>query len=196
MNPGIRKVRRFSGQDSAEEIARAHLTLPPKKLDGPIALSEYDPSWPKQFAKERRLIKRALALDALLIEHVGSTSVPGLAAKPIVDILLVVEDSADEATYVPALESIGYVLRIREPKWHEHRLLKRTGVNLHVFSRGDGEIERMLIFRDRLRMNPDDRGLYLRTKRSLARRDWKYAQNYADAKSKVVEAIIKRAQSS
>ncbi len=146
------------------------------------------------FAKERQRIKRALAQNALSIEHVGSTSVPGLAAKPIIDILLVVDDSADEASYVPALASTGYVLRIREPNWHEHRLLKGTNINLHVFSKGDDEIERMLVFRDRLRRNREDMELYLRTKCELARRNWNYTQNYADAKSEVVESIINRAR--
>ncbi len=129
-----------------------------------------------------------------MIEHVGSTSVPDLAAKPIIDILLVVNDSAKETSYVPALEAVGYLLRIREPHWHQHRLLKGPDVNLHVFRAGDSEAKRMLTFRDWLRKNPEDRDLYLRTKRELARRNWKYTQNYADAKSKVVESILRRAQ--
>ena len=70
------------------------------------------------------------------IEHVGSTSVPGLPAKPIIDILLVVADSAKETEYVTALEGAGYKLRVREPGWYEHRMFKRpeNDVNLHVFS--------------------------------------------------------------
>jgi GrpB-like predicted nucleotidyltransferase (UPF0157 family) len=118
--------------------------------------------------------------------------VPGLIAKPIIDIVLVVADSADEASYVPALAAEGYVLRIREPDWHQHRLLKgpETDVNLHVFSVGSAEVERMLRFRDLLRANPETRELYAKTKRELARRTWKYVQNYADAKSEVVEAIL------
>src|SRR5262249_27232018 len=129
-------------------------------------------------------------------EHTGSTSVPGLAAKPIIDITLVVADSADEPAYVPALEAAGYVLRIREPDWHEHRGLKGpdTIVNLHVFSRGCAEIERMLIFRDRLRSDDAERELYEAVKRELAEKDWEYVQHYADAKSEVVEAIIARAR--
>jgi GrpB-like predicted nucleotidyltransferase (UPF0157 family) len=132
----------------------------------------------------------------LLLEHVGSTSVPGLAAKPRIDILLGVSSSADEAAYVPALEASGYVLRIREPAWHEHRLLKgpETDLNLHVFSQGCPEIDRMLRFRDWLRSHDADRELYARTKRELARRDWKYTQEYADAKTAVVEEILARAQ--
>jgi GrpB-like predicted nucleotidyltransferase (UPF0157 family) len=130
------------------------------------------------------------------IEHIGSTSVPGLSAKPIIDIVLVVDSSADEATYVPALEAGGYVLRIREPNWHEHRLFKGpdTNINLHVHTSGCPEIDRMLLFRDWLRGNEADRTLYERTKRALAARDWTYTQDYADAKTAVVEAIIARAQ--
>ena len=194
VSPAVRKVQGFSHRKREDEIMRAHVGAPPKKLNGQVTLSEYDSSWPKLFAKERQRIKRALAQNAISIEHVGSTSVPGLAAKPIIDILLVVDSSANEASYVPALEFIGYVLRIREPGWHEHRLLKGTNINLHVFSKGDDEIERMLAFRDWLRKNQEDMELYLRTKRELARRNWKYTQNYADAKSKVVESIIKKAR--
>src|SRR5205823_5394602 len=132
----------------------------------------------------------------LLIEHVGSTSVPGLAAKPRIDTLLVVAASADEPAYVPALEAAGYVLHIREPDWYEHREFKGpdTDVNLHVFSPGCPEIERMLLFRDWLCSNAADRQLYERTKRELARLDWKYTQNYADAKTTVVEEILVRAR--
>jgi GrpB-like predicted nucleotidyltransferase (UPF0157 family) len=105
-----------------------------------------------------------------------------------------VADSADEAAYVPALEAAGYVLHIRESGWHQHRLLKGPGtnVNLHVFSSGDPEIERMLRFRDRLRTNRADRELYERTKRALAGRRWPYVQDYADAKTAVVEEIMAR----
>jgi GrpB-like predicted nucleotidyltransferase (UPF0157 family) len=97
----------------------------------------------------------------VLLEHVGSTSVPGLAAKPIIDILLIVPDSSDEPAWLPDLEAAGYVLVIREPDWYQHRCLKGpdTNVNLHVYSPGCPEIERYLIFRDRLRGHPEDRAL-------------------------------------
>ena len=129
------------------------------------------------------------------IEHVGSTSVPGLPAKPLIDIVLEVADSADEAAYVPAMESAGYVLRIREPDWYEHRLLKGpdTDVNVHVFTAGCEEVVRMLLFRDWLRTNAADRQLYAERKRELAVRDWKYTQQYADAKTAVVRGIMARA---
>ncbi len=181
-----------------ERIRRVTVGLTPKQVSGKVVLVDYDPAWPLLFAREDERIKSALGAKALFIEHVGSTSVPGLPAKPIIDILLVVESSADEKSYLPALEAAGYVLRIREPDWHEHRMFKGpdTNINLHLFSKGDDEIERMLIFRDWLRENPADRDFYLRTKRELAQKDWNYVQNYADAKSKVVESIIARARSS
>jgi GrpB-like predicted nucleotidyltransferase (UPF0157 family) len=121
--------------------------------------------------------------------------VPGLAAKPRIDVLLAVADSADEPSYVPALEEAGFVLRFRERDWHEHRLLRRADedVNVHVFTVGSPEIERMLRFRDHLRAHDDERDLYERTKRDLAARGWRYTQEYADAKSEVVEAILSRA---
>lgn len=119
-----------------------------------------------------------------------------LCAKPIIDIALAVPDSADEAAYVPDLERAGYVLRIREPDWYEHRLFKGpdTNVNLHVFSAGCEEIERMLGFRDRLRASTRDRERYAAEKRRLARREWKYVQNYADAKAEIVGSILRGAE--
>lgn len=165
-------------------------------LTGKVIVVNYDPAWPKQFTQEASKIWAALGERALLLEHVGSTSVPGLAAKPILDILLVIADSADEASYVPALEQAGYTLRIREPNWFEHRVLKgvEPAVNLHVFSPDCEETERMLLMRDWLRAHDDDRELYAHTKRDLAQRDWQYVQNYADAKTEVVEGILARAR--
>ncbi len=145
---------------------------------------------------EARRIQAALGDRVLLIEHVGSTSVPELAAKPRIDMLLVVADSADEPAYVPDLEAAAYALRIREPDWYEHRMFNGpdTAINLHVFSPGSPEIDRMLLFRNWLRSNTADRQLYERTKRELARVNWKYIQNYADAKTAVVEEILVRAR--
>lgn len=163
--------------------------------DAPVTLVDYDPAWPALFEREARRIRAALGEAVVRLEHTGSTSVPGLAAKPIIDITLIVPDSADEAAYVPQLEAAGYVLRIREPHWHEHRVLKGpdTDVNLHVFSPGSLELERMVGFRDWLRTHADDRELYERTKRELAARTWRHIQHYADAKTAVVEEIIGRA---
>jgi GrpB-like predicted nucleotidyltransferase (UPF0157 family) len=179
---------------SYEELAAVRIG-PPDVLDRPIKLADYDPAWPELYALEADCIRAALGNRALLIEHVGSTSVPGLAAKPRIDMVLAVHDSSDEGSYVPALESAGYVLRIREPEWHEHRVFTEpdVDVNVHVFSAGCGEIDRMIGFRDRLRSDPADRALYERTKRELAARTWKYTQHYADAKTMVVEEILGRA---
>lgn len=167
-------------------------------LGGPITLHDYDPQWPQLFQREAQRIRALLGERALLLEHAGSTSVPGLAAKPVIDIVLAVPDSADEAAYVPALEAAGYRLRIREPEWYEHRLLKGpdTDINLHVFSVGCEEIDKMLAFRDHLRTNAADRELYERAKRELAAQNWKYTQNYADAKTAVIEQIVARARAS
>lgn len=161
----------------------------------PILLAEYDPEWPRLYVREEERIRAALGTRALQVEHVGSTSVPRLAAKPVIDVVLVVADSTDESSYLPDLEAHGYVLRIREPDWFEHRLLKGpdTNVNLHVFSSKCTEVQVMLDFRDWLRTHDDDRELYERAKRDLAGQDWKYVQNYADAKSAVVAEINTRA---
>jgi len=164
-------------------------------LDAPIELVDYDAEWPRLFEREAERVRSALGSHVLQFEHAGSTSIPGLVAKPRIDMILVVADSADEPAYVEPLEAAGYVLRIREPDWFEHRLLRGpdTDVNLHVFSAGCPEIDRMLLFRDHLRTDAADRELYARTKRELAGREWRYVQNYADAKTAVVEEILARA---
>jgi GrpB-like predicted nucleotidyltransferase (UPF0157 family) len=178
-----------------EEQIRAHTIGELKPLSGPILIVDYDPRWPELFAREADRIRAVLGDKALRIEHTGSTSVQGLAAKPVIDVVLVVADSADEDNYVPALEGAGYSLRIRETDWHEHRMFKGpdSDMNLHVFSAGCPEIERMLMFRDWLRDHAADRDLYARAKLALAQKDWKYGQNYADAKTAVVEEIMARA---
>lgn len=160
-----------------------------------ILIADYDPRWPQLFAREAERIKSALGSLALRIEHVGSTSVPGLAAKPVIDLLLVVADSAHEVAYVPVLEEAGYMLRIREIDWHQHRMFKGPDqdINLHVFSTGCPEIDRMLMFRDWLRGNAADRDLYARTKVALSQQQWTGVQDYADAKTAVIEEILAHA---
>jgi len=179
----------------SEDELRATTIGELKPLSAPIEVVDYDPEWPRLFEREAERVRSALGSRVLQLEHAGSTSVPGLIAKPRIDMILVVADSADEPAYVPPLEAAGYVLRIREPDWFEHRLLRGpdTDINLHVFSAGCPEIDRMLLFRDHLRTDEADRELYARAKRELAQREWKYVQNYADAKSAVVEEILARA---
>lgn len=169
----------------------------------PVVLCEPDPSWPTLFEADAAVIFTALAETALAVDHVGSTSVPGLPAKPIIDILLQVPDSADESTYVAALSEVGYVLQIREPDWWEHRVLYQRvdrgaphDINVHVLSPDVAaeEIGRLLGLRDWLRSHPEDRDRYAAVKRELAGRRWRYVQDYADAKTEVVEAIKERAR--
>lgn len=166
------------------------------KLNSTVTLADYDPEWPKLFEREAGRIRDVLGERVLVLEHVGSTSVPGLCAKPIVDILLEVPDSDDEDTYVPALEAAGYRLVIRERDWEKHRCFKGpdTNINLHVYSPGNGQTPRYRLFRDRLRSHPGELALYAATKRELAAREWTYIQEYADAKTAVVEEIIGRAR--
>ena len=169
---------------------------PLDRVHGGIALAEPDPRWPQLYEREAARIRSLLGDEVLILEHVGSTSVAGMPAKPVIDILLIVPDSRDEAAYAPRLEAGGYVLRIRETDWHQHRMFKGpdTNVQVHVFSHGSPEIERMVGFRDRLRTHPEEFELYLATKRELAARDWEFVQQYADAKSAVVESITARAE--
>jgi GrpB-like predicted nucleotidyltransferase (UPF0157 family) len=168
---------------------------PPTRLTAPIPIHDYDPRWPAMYAREEARIRAALGLTALAVEHVGSTSVPGLAAKFIIDIDLIVADPTDESAYVPVLEEAGYVLRIREPDWYEHRLFKSYGpeVNLHVFAPDCDEHLRHVIFRNRLRTSPEDRDRYAAEKRRIASQNLTFMAEYADQKSTVIVEILQRA---
>lgn len=167
----------------------------PDRVRSTIELREYDPRWPALYEAEAGRLRAALGDAIRRLEHVGSTAVPGLCAKPKIDVLLLVADAAAEGAYVPALERAGYVLRVREPDWFEHRLLRRPGaeVNVHVFTDGCPEAARMLAFRDRLRAHAGDRERYAAAKRELAGRTWEFVQHYADAKTAVVAEILARA---
>jgi GrpB-like predicted nucleotidyltransferase (UPF0157 family) len=182
-----------------EETALDDAQLPQGIIGEPfsstIVIADYDEQWPTLFTREAERVRGLLGAAALVIEHVGSTSVPGLPAKAIIDIDLIVEDSSDEASYVPALEAGGYVLRIRESDWHEHRMFKGpdTNVNLHVYSRGCEELDRQVLLRNWMRTHPEDRDLYAQTKRELAERDWESVNEYSDAKGDVIGAMLARA---
>ena len=157
----------------------------------PIVIADYDPACPARYEAERVKILGAIGPIVRRIEHIGSTSVPGLAAKPIIDILVAVDDPDDEPAFVPVLEAAGYVLRVREP---EHRMLRtpERDVHVHVLREGSHDVERHLVFRDHLRASAEDRAAYERLKRSLAERDWDDMNDYADAKGALIEAITRR----
>jgi GrpB-like predicted nucleotidyltransferase (UPF0157 family) len=161
-----------------------------------VILVAYDPRWPATFTAVAAEVRACLRSTAADVIHVGSTAVPGLTAKPVIDIVVLVNDSADEAAYLAPLLGRGFRLSVREPGWFEHRLLQRRDppVNLHVFSAGCDEVGRMLLFRDWLRGHPNDRDLYAATKRRLAQQSWDRVQDYADAKADVVAEIMARAQ--
>ncbi len=181
--------------ETDEEMAAIRLGAPVTPHNAQIYLAPYDPAWPAQYEGEAAKIRAALGEKALVLEHVGSTSIPGLSAKPIIDILLAVTNSANEDAYVPALTAQGYRLHLREPDWEQHRVLKGEApvVNLHVFTAGTPEIARMVGFRDRCRTHPEELALYAEAKRALASQVWRHVQHYANAKSEVVEAIVARA---
>lgn len=157
-----------------------------------IVIADYDPDWPRRYEDHRARIAAALGAEALRIEHVGSTAVPGLAAKPIIDVLVTVSNIGDESSYGPALERAGYELRVREP---EHRMFRtpERDAHVHLWEERDPAVGRHLAFRDRLRESRSDRAEYERLKRSLSRRDWPDMNHYADAKGPLIEAILARA---
>jgi GrpB-like predicted nucleotidyltransferase (UPF0157 family) len=161
----------------------------------PVVVVPYDERWPELFEEVATRVRAALGDRVRALDHVGSTSVPGLAAKAVIDVDLTVADSSDEPAYVPDLEAAGFVLRVREPDWEEHRMLtvpERT-VNLHVFSTGATEPRRHLLFRDWLRRDPDDRDLYAATKTALAQRGFTRAMEYNNHKAALVYDIYERA---
>ncbi|WP_369045239.1 GrpB family protein [Sinomonas sp. P10A9] len=165
----------------------------------PIRIVEYDAAWPEQFEAVAAGIRAALGPEALSIEHVGSTSVPGLPAKPVIDVDLTVADSASEQDYVPLLEGAGYRLRIREPEWHEHRCFVRDSpedvpqVNLHVFGPGCPETVRHRMFRDWLRANPASLAEYRDAKVAAAGASTEQrVMDYNQRKQPVIRAIYER----
>jgi GrpB-like predicted nucleotidyltransferase (UPF0157 family) len=168
----------------------------PELIGGPeeraVVIVDYDPAWPSRFHDHAASITGVLGPRALRVEHIGSTAVPGLAAKPIIDVLLVLVEPEREDTYLPALEAAGYVLRVREPSLDQHRMLRtpHLDTHVHVFPPHSREIIRYLVFRDLLRRDPGAREVYERTKRRLAQQDWPTMDHYAQGKTEVIEALI------
>ncbi len=158
-----------------------------------IVIVAYDPSWPDRFEAERAKIDGALMDTPHKVWHVGSTSVVGLSAKPVIDMQVAVPDPERENDYLPLLIEAGYVLRVREPM---HRMLRTAelDVQIHVCAAGSNWERRHLLFRDWLRTSEEDRLLYERTKSSLAQNDWPTINHYAEAKSSVIDEFTSRAE--
>jgi GrpB-like predicted nucleotidyltransferase (UPF0157 family) len=157
---------------------------------------EYDDGWPARFAEHRDRIAAALGGRARLVEHIGSTSVPELAAKDVVDIVVGVDDPDDEAAYLPDLEAAGYELRVREPG---HRALRETSgrrVNVHCYAPGDDEVAKYRLLRDHLRAHPEARREYEAAKRALAGREWPDMNHYAEAKGPTIRRLLRCASRS
>lgn len=175
------------------DVTTLELIGGPEKLQ--VHLHSADERWPEMFAEHRARILAALAGSEVEVEHIGSTSVPGLAAKPIVDIVVAVDDITAEEDYLDPLLNAGYELRVREPR---HRLVRTPArdVHVHLYERGDPAIDEYLLLRDHLRSDAADRALYERTKRTLLEQQWDDMNDYADAKTDVILAIKARARAS
>ena len=182
--------------DRENQNRAAYVDIMPR-LTGPIQIVDYQSNWPELFQKEANNIGQILGNLVITLDHVGSTAVPGLAAKPIIDIDLSVANSADEPSYLPLLEAAGYRLIIREPDWQQHRMLKGPDIdiNLHVWTIGSLEVKRHLVFRDWLRTHADDRELYSQLKKNLANQFFDYMYQYSDAKAHLISQIYERASS-
>jgi GrpB-like predicted nucleotidyltransferase (UPF0157 family) len=158
-----------------------------------LTIVEYDPIWPSIFNAQLVHIEQAPGNQALSIEHIGSTSVPGLAAKPIVDILVTFADITAEADYLSPLLDVGYGLRVREPG---HRMVRTPAldVHIHLLEGKHPRVEAYLQFRNSLRKHAGDRDLYARTKRELLSHEWPDMNAYGDAKTEVINVILARSR--
>jgi GrpB-like predicted nucleotidyltransferase (UPF0157 family) len=167
----------------------------PAEVSRPITVVPYSDEWPVRYAREEARIRAALGSRALAVEHVGSTAVPGLAAKDRVDIDLIVADPADEEAYVPALVAAGLTLTTREPHWYEHRALWTPAhdANVHVFGPDCDEHLRHLIFRDWLRSHPSDRVRYAACKLAAAEAHPLSMARYVAAKADTIVDILRSA---
>lgn len=193
---------------TAEEITRHYDAAPPPGKSAWVGVApavrrgievvEPDPSWPEAFEELAARIHEALWERVLDLEHVGSTAVKGLPAKPVIDIDLTVADSADERAWLPPLEAAGFDLVIREPWWHEHRCLvaESPRANLHVFSPDCPEPVRHRIFRDWLREHPEDLAVYRDAKleaAAAANAAEEHVMGYNARKESVIRQILDRA---
>lgn len=162
-------------------------------MSAPISIEDYDPRWPDQFETLRSKIAAALGPIAAAVEHVGSTAVPGLAAKPIIDIDVLLRSAPDLPSAIRSLTSLGYA--------HEGDL----GVagreafrppacdiqhHLYVCPTSEPEYRRHLAFRDHLRSHPEDAKAYAQLKRTLAAR-CSGREAYTQAKTEFVEHILR-----
>ncbi|WP_432544681.1 GrpB family protein [Kineococcus sp. SYSU DK002] len=179
------------GQPRRPDVTTVEIVGGPEPLH--VGLHEHDERWAQVFREHRRRILEALAGLDVDVEHIGSTSVPGLAAKPVVDVVVVVPDLTAEEDHVDALLAAGYELRVREPG---HRLVRTPArdVHVHLYGRGDPAVDDYLLLRDHLRTDAADRALYEDVKRSLISRRWEDSNDYADAKGEVIAQIKSRAR--
>jgi GrpB-like predicted nucleotidyltransferase (UPF0157 family) len=160
----------------------------------PVELSEPDPAWAATFEREAARMRTALGRD-VRIEHVGSTSVPGLAAKPVVYVQVSVPSLGRWEDFGPALERLGYRFRGDQDPEHLFFSLDRDGVrlvNVHVCPSGSGWERRHLAFRDRLRACPEEAAAYLDLERLAAARVGDDVLAYTAVKTPIVRRIERR----
>jgi len=165
---------------------------------GTVQLSPYDDSWPAEFAKEVELLRGVFG-DDIEIEHVGSTAIPGLIAKPLIDIQVGINNLADAKNFIPQLVKLGYHYMPERDKPDEVFLPKgpeelRTHY-LHVVEIGSVRWKNTLLFRDYLRTHSDERDEYARLKRELAQQYGEYRPAYTEAKTVFVASVIEKANS-
>ncbi|OTA15747.1 Dephospho-CoA kinase [Xenorhabdus vietnamensis] len=161
-----------------------------KRTQEPIIIVPYNTEWGTIYNEEKNKIQRQLQGKIISIEHIGSTAVPGLFAKPVIDIDLIIADPIQEIDYIPALEKLGYVLRVREPSWYQHRMLRLDSprINLHIFGKNCPEHIRHLLFRNWLRNHEDDKLRYAAAKLEAVE-GAEHIMEYNDNKNRMIKDI-------
>jgi GrpB-like predicted nucleotidyltransferase (UPF0157 family) len=162
----------------------------------PVALVGPTQEWAEMFAEIRTRLAAALGSTALRIEHVGSTSIPGIAAKPVIDVEISVADIEDEAAFVPQIEALGWVLRSRE---QGHRYFRDPAgtprrVQVHVCQVGSKWEREHLLFRDYLRTHPERARAYEDLKRAASKRYETNRLAYTEAKGPFIEETLSLAE--
>lgn len=163
-----------------------------------IVLAPYDPSWPSQFAAARAEMLAACKGLMLDVHHVGSTSIAGTIAKPIIDMMPVLARHEDGLACIAPMAALGYVYRGERGIAGRHLFVRGDprSHNVHAFARDHPEVERHLLFRDYLRAHPDERAAYERLKRDLALKFAHDRQAYAEAKTPFCDRIVRLARAS
>jgi len=162
-------------------------------MSDPVVIVGYDPCWPDLYRAEADSILASIGQWAVAIEHIGSTAVPGLGAKPIIDIMVGIRGLAEAPACLEPLLALGYTYHPwAEASLPERRYFDRRGYHLHMVEVTSDFWTRQLLFRDRLRAEPETARAYCKLKKSLAARFGTDREGYTEAKTEFIEGVVRR----